>query len=122
MKIGLMGVCSNYHRHENKHHNKIFPRTKQEEAFLNPDYETNKTTIIITHVKEKFIELYCKKHEKNKTKVWLEDVFKISVQQTKGEESLISYLYFLGELTQPTFDLIQLLMDWKSIKNELGVN
>jgi hypothetical protein len=34
----------------------------------------------------------------------------------------MSYLYLLGELAQPTFDLIQFLMDWKSIKNELGVD
>jgi hypothetical protein len=44
-------------------------------------------------------------------KLWLEDVFKICVEHTKGDESPMSYLYLLGELTQPTFDLAQLLMD-----------
>jgi hypothetical protein len=39
-----------------------------------------------------------------------------------GYESPMSYLYFLGELTQSTFDLVQLLVHWKWIKNELGVN
>jgi hypothetical protein len=46
----------------------------------------------------------------------------IGVEQTKGYESPMSYLYLLGELAQSTFDLVQLLVDWKSINNELGVN
>ncbi len=56
--------------------------------------------------------------------LWLEDVFKIGVEQIKGYESPMSYLYlyFLRELAQSTFDLVQLLVDWKWIKNELGVN
>jgi hypothetical protein len=43
--------------------------------------------------------------------LWLEDVFKIGVEQIKGYESPMSYLYFLGELVQLTFDLVQLLVD-----------
>jgi hypothetical protein len=43
--------------------------------------------------------------------LWLEDVFKIGVEQIKGYESPMSYLYFFGELVQLTFDLVQLLVD-----------
>jgi hypothetical protein len=71
---------------------------------------------------KEFTKFYCKKHERNKTNLWLKDVLKIGVEQTKGYESPISYLYLLGELVQSTFDLVQLLVDWKSIKMELGIN
>ncbi len=71
--------------------------------------------------RKEFTKFYCTKHEKNKMNLWLEDVFKIGVEQIKGYESPMSYLYFFGELVQLTFDLVQLLVDWKWIKNELGV-
>ncbi len=89
--------------------------------FLNIEYETNMARTRTCVIKE-FTKFYCKKHERNKTNLWLKDVLKIGVEQTKGYESPISYLYLLGELVQSTFDLVQLLVDWKSIKIELGIN
>jgi hypothetical protein len=72
--------------------------------------------------KKRIYKILLHKTWKEQNDLWLEDVFKIGVEQIKGYESPMSYLYFLGELVQLTFDLVQLLVDWKWIKNELGVN
>jgi hypothetical protein len=85
-KIGLMGVCSNCHGHEN---NQVYmiSKPRQEKNKLSSKFRSwnkknkNKNTI---RAKQKFNKILLQGKYKNMTRLWQENVSKTSVEHTKS--------------------------------------